>query len=82
MDKHYTYARTTADVLEDNGTDNDEVDGGDLELDNFMDIDFEWIIYVFFTQNHTMIHADIDMTISKSILGLCKSLGIHNTQEL
>ena len=40
MDEHYTYARTTTDVLEDNAKDNDESDGGDLELDNFMDIDF------------------------------------------
>ena len=39
MDEHYTYARNTDDGLENNGTDNDDGDGGDLELDNFMDVD-------------------------------------------
>ena len=40
--EHYTYARTNNDALaliEDNGTDNDDGDEGDLELDNFMERD-------------------------------------------
>ena len=36
MDEHYIYARKTDDALEHNGTDNDDGDGGDLEVGNFM----------------------------------------------
>ena len=36
VDEHYTYARTNDDALEDNGTYNDNGDGGDYEMGDTM----------------------------------------------